>query len=56
MDYHIILILAEVLDRVALTEVAVKVGIVNFLKNSHPNISSEKGELDASVVMSKSLP
>jgi len=42
MNHHIVLILAEVLDLVALIRVS-EVGIVNFLKNSHSNMPSEKG-------------
>ena len=43
MDYHLVLILEEVLDRVTLTRVAIKLGIVNFLENSCSNMPWRRG-------------
>jgi len=56
MDHHLVLILVEMLDWIALTGVAIKDGIMNFLRNSNPNIPSEKGKLDASVMVALNLP
>jgi len=54
MDHHLVLILVEVLDQIAMTGVA-KVRIMDFLGNSCSSISSEKWELDASGAMALSL-
>ena len=43
IDHHLVLILAEMLNRIALVGVAVKGWIMNFLRNSHSNMPSEKG-------------
>ena len=51
----LVLILAEVLDRVTLTRVAIKSRNRELLENSYSNITSEKGELVASVMMALSL-
>jgi len=56
MDHYLVLILAEVLDQIAPIGIAIKGQIMNFLKNSYSSVPLEKGELDASGVMTLSLP
>ena len=56
MDYHLVLIVAEVLDWVTLTGVAAEGWNRELLGNSYSNMTLEKGELDASVAISLSLP
>jgi len=51
-----VLILAEALDWITLTGVAIKFRIMNILGNSNFSMPSEKGKLDALVVMALSLP
>ena len=55
MDHHLVLILTELLDRVALIRVAIKGLNGESLENLYSNKTSEKGELDASVAMALSL-
>ena len=57
MDHHLVLILAEVLDQIALSGEAVKGQNRDFFfENSHPNIPLDTGELDALVAIALSLP
>jgi len=55
MDHHLVLILAEVLNRITDQNSNQKVRIVNFLGNSYSNMPPEKGKLDASVAIVVSL-
>jgi len=56
MDHYLVLILAEVLGQIALTEVAIKGQNRKLLRKFIFQYASEKEELDASWAMTLSLP
>ena len=55
MDYHLVLILAEVLNQIALIGVTIKGQNHELLGKFISSMYSEKGELDASVAKALNL-
>ena len=55
MDHHFVLILAEMLNRIALTEVTIKGQNHEILGEVRISVWPQRGELDASMVMALNL-